>query len=773
MVSTPLRLFKSWFSSGKSKSTQHRRHDSTTTLTEAREDNAVASRNGSRRSSAPVERDIAPFQPSQKGRKQSSRSGEDDGTASSASVCQITHVEGFVLHSGLRTPTLQLRSGSDSSLWRNVRRGHGWALPTLYAKRAAAKPTEGTGEAFMHLPNEIWMRIVSYIADLDNFSKTSKASHTLLGNPHVRRACLYGKYGIRLSLYLSYVRHRRLLDPELVSLLFRGGARIPRFMVQQITNEQQRDGLPLTAVQQRIMEEAKMYYAHNHDFSAEDDILTFEYLTNDLLRNLPAIRDLITRYHFVPLESITPTATFRLSQLIQTDITLLDTLIEANGLWPSLINDSLIGHLMTSCSAHSSSATEPASEKSVGSMLEPYLARGFTLTSPVVLSQMRNNPTPQVLSILQRHVSPSVLLGASTQVLADHLGPSTTAFSPTVVENIASTSRISDAVLRTILFHPTNALPYRTRCYEQQYPIPAWKWMVQHFGPSHKFAKAAFDDLIVWINDVGEIGLASGGASTLKSRPHLPHRSHSSAAATARTSMDQRPPSAMLGYMYRTSNTSAVNIAAASNALKQSTIGNSQIIGDLVLEFMDLGCALEPHHFRAGPSSSSTLAPSLLYALPAAAVARQAAMIREAQSVPVMAQWIAVLNALEPLPRRMSISPHPRRHSISVASASGTSLPLSAAAPLSSDSNANAAAGPTFPSLSSPYSNPNSMDPLRDAISVLRSTILAVSGSNGPDYRNEIGVGIPVTTRAKTWDVGQTQSDMGKRRWSGWLKGKF
>ncbi|TPX59393.1 hypothetical protein SpCBS45565_g07736 [Spizellomyces sp. 'palustris'] len=358
-------------------------------------------------------------------------------------------------------------------------------------------PRKKSGRELKDLPTEIWARIVSYIPNLAPFSAACRATHGLLSDRHVRCACLYGKYGVPLALYQAYTHHHRLLrqDPQLVKLMIRGGARVPRFFAQQLVRHH-KNHPRLPYLESFILEEAYMTYGWSTDFQSTDDIMAFESLTNDLEQNLDQVRELISSFYFVPLETVTPTATIRLYQLLQADISILDVLIHQNGMDPRAINDTFMRQLLSS-----SKNRDKAPE-----LLPEYIKRGFSLSRQVVISQLRDCPTPCILMALKNYVPKPLLLSCAHQVLRDYFGPSSPGFYPETVEHIVSTFDVPDSLVKTILFHPANvyALPYATRCFEQSNPVPVWRWVVGRYGAGHAFSVKCFDDLLVWVSELGQ-----------------------------------------------------------------------------------------------------------------------------------------------------------------------------------------------------------------------------------------------------------------------------
>ncbi|KAJ3173589.1 hypothetical protein HDU88_002676 [Geranomyces variabilis] len=699
----------------------------------------------------------------------------------------------------------------------------------------------------MHLPTEIWQRIVSHVPDLTKFSRASKATHQLLQDLHVRRACLFGKYGIRLSLYLSYMHHRRLLSPELAQLMVRGGARIPRFMVQHIaknyasrTNSKASGSSSNTSanasgctaaaannippLERYLLKQGHEYYGESEDFSLIDDVHTFEYLSNDLINNLDTIRLLITRYHFVPLESITPTATFRLSQLLQTDISLLDTLVHSNGLSQRLINDTLVSHLLNSSKFN---------QHCLHTTLSCYLSRGFTLTRSVIVTQLRSHPSDAILQVLQNLVPPGLLLSCATNVLSEFFGPSVVSFNPEVMTRIASQYRISDAVFRTVLFHPLSSLPFQTRCYEQQNPIPVWTWIVDHFGAAHRFAEVAFRDVIVWANDVRDRGLAlppNGVAAAAAGGGGGAGRNGLS-LSSVRRSQSIGPPRRAVSAMNANAATSASlavlddnshNDLTRHNRRRRSNIGDLprptdvrrrrlSIAADyqpqqpqqqslprrepchtakLILEFMDKGCVLQPRHFRpwrgggssnnngssSGSSSNSSArlsfggsastTSSFAPTIPLAVVQRQTDIFCERGGPATAAarrEWVAALSAVAVAADGVQ---HYYRSSGSGSGGGGG---------VGSSGGGGGGGGGGSSSSINTSAALLEREEYSAAVKELRRVVCEWGGVTARDAAGAGGgdatlVGLPVTERARTWDVGAPREE--GRTWR-WLRGKF
>lgn len=281
-------------------------------------------------------------------------------------------------------------------------------------------------------------------------------------------------------------------------------------MLQQIVRRHSLCTLP--RLESIILSEGNKYYGEHAHVQSTDDIKAFEFLTNDLQANLNTIRSLITDYHFIPIESVTPTAPTRLSHLLQTDITFLDILINPSrlGLPLSVINTTQITHLLSSPSTHH--------------LLPTFLARGFTLTRPLILHQLRNHPTPEFLEMLQNHVADPLLRSCTRQILQEYFGPSSSGFQSDIVTNIVETYVIGDSEIAQLLFLPPTltALPYSSRCYEQTDPVAVWKWVVDRYGPHHAFSVKCFDDLVLWVSELG--------GRWRRAFRNVPHRNSATAA---------------------------------------------------------------------------------------------------------------------------------------------------------------------------------------------------------------------------------------------------
>ncbi|KAI9097316.1 hypothetical protein DFS34DRAFT_119609 [Phlyctochytrium arcticum] len=362
------------------------------------------------------------------------------------------------------------------------------------------------------LPIELWTHIFQYLPTLSPLSSLNHQSHAILQSRYFRRLYLYARHGVPLSLYHAYrsSTHRFILDndPDMVEWMVQGGAKIPRFWAQILSSNRRGHSL----VEQKILDIARRTYdgdsrvclfhsdpvSHPQDPShwiKADDVYAFETLSNDLDSNLPQLRTLITAHAFIPLSHLTPTSTFRLFQLLVADMSLLDTLIN-NGLDPVSINEPLLAQLFSA--AHSSELTR--------TLLPKLLARGFTLSKPVILSLLHaDHPSVPLLSSLTSLIPPSLLASTTLQLLSSQFGPSCTHFSPSRVSTLCDAFTVSEHDIRTSLLQPSNVycLPYLTRCFEQANPVAAWTWVVNRYPPTHPFSTSCFDDLIVWLGELG------------------------------------------------------------------------------------------------------------------------------------------------------------------------------------------------------------------------------------------------------------------------------
>ncbi|KAJ3272240.1 hypothetical protein HK104_004510 [Borealophlyctis nickersoniae] len=335
-------------------------------------------------------------------------------------------------------------------------------------------------------------------------------------NPHVVKAVLYGKYGVRLAVYRGYTKkwdRFKILERrgvKFVELMIRGGSIVPRFFLQKLARKfQDAEAKPPTPIEFFLMAVGTARHGPVDLIAGPaDDTQLFESYSNNIATHYDNIYTLIVTHQFVPLHELTPCATLRITQLAELDPTLLDTLVRDNGMDLRPLNDPILGHILSS--THTSPQTLPE-----------YFSRGLRLTPTLVTSQLQNNANPTTLHLLSLHVPAPILETSTVAVLTHNFGPDAQ-FSPTVVTTLVDHFNIPSTTIATALFHrhpsrggrDAQATPYVTRCYDQASPFAAWKWVLARYGPTHELTTSCFDDLALWVaQSVGAVGSWAAAAA--------------------------------------------------------------------------------------------------------------------------------------------------------------------------------------------------------------------------------------------------------------------
>ncbi|KAI8994354.1 hypothetical protein BC832DRAFT_609400 [Gaertneriomyces semiglobifer] len=461
------------------------------------------------------------------------------------------------------------------------------------------------------LPNEIWTRITTYLPDPSVLSRTSRSTYRLLSDPLVRQQVLYGIYGVKLCLYQAYTHRRRILltTPGLATLLIRGGAIVPRFLAQQITKKNV--GVPTDALSDMdrvIVAEAERCYGPRSTWEGLDDVADFETWSNAVEDGKGAalhdVKRLITQYHFVPLDEITPCASFRLFQLLQVDFGILDTLVNLNGLDIRMINDSVMHQLLVSSTAAAATTTTTAtattttttttttgptatapSQANISTLLPRYLTH-FKLTPSLLHTLLSNAPTPAILALLRPHPA---LLPTVSQVLHTAFGP-TGHFTPSTALILSTYADIlPPSLIEHCLFLPRTTgkqdggSGYWTRCWPQPHPYTIWKHVMQLYGKHHVWSLRCFDDLVKWASEWAD------GRWTRLTRSHIRRGSTASAISFS---------SSMSNHATTTGN-SGSKITANVNVNGNGSGNAAPIPGPwlhLLTATLDLQIPVSPHH---------------------------------------------------------------------------------------------------------------------------------------------------------------------------------
>ncbi|KAJ3158851.1 hypothetical protein HDU86_002539 [Geranomyces michiganensis] len=255
--------------------------------------------------------------------------------------------------------------------------------------------------------------------------------------------------------------------------------------------------------------------------------------------SLPQIRRLIMDFDFVPLRSLILNPEAVVFRLSKTDMKFIDHLL-ANGWLPEEVNEGVMLRVMTSAVT--------------ACTLSEYLNRGFVLTPRAIKAALRKCDEP-TLDTLRNHVPALTLQEMVNAVFVDNLAPDFN-FSITLVTFLQHHFEIPERVVEFALLGYSNdgaasgaenahsgsddgqliaqwaeapfaadlhepplhhhqharshaprtsslpasalALPVSiTRCSKQSKPGVAWRWVLQTYGPHHRFAQWCFDDSLL------------------------------------------------------------------------------------------------------------------------------------------------------------------------------------------------------------------------------------------------------------------------------------
>ncbi|KAJ3180299.1 hypothetical protein HDU87_002178 [Geranomyces variabilis] len=354
---------------------------------------------------------------------------------------------------------------------------------------------------------------------------------------------------VRVLVHLSHIAsaitfHRRVLTRDVALNLQRLGAKVPRFLVQQVVKEQAeavlnlRPGLlPFSpGLYAFFIAEGYRLYGEEAELSGDDSSTLASAMFDD--NSLPQIRRLIMDFDFVPLRSLILNPEAVVFRLSKTDMKFIDHLL-ANGWVPEEVNEGVMLRVMTSAVT--------------ACMLSEYLDRGFILTPRAIKAALRKCDEP-TLDTLRSHVPAATLQDMVHAVFVDNLAPDFN-FSITLVTFLQHHFEIPEHVVEFALigqrtdgptagagsycsvddglliaqwaeapfadlqeptsaplFQQTRSQPPRTlplpasalalpvsitRCSKQPKPGVAWRWVLQTYGPHHRFAQWCFDDSLL------------------------------------------------------------------------------------------------------------------------------------------------------------------------------------------------------------------------------------------------------------------------------------
>ncbi|KAJ3096624.1 hypothetical protein HK100_005529, partial [Physocladia obscura] len=423
------------------------------------------------------------------------------------------------------------------------------------------------------LPAELWVRILCFLPSLSIFCTTSKSIYLFLKDAHVRQLWLSARYGLSLSIRGALSHYRRIVieSKPLLSMLRKAGANIPRFLVQMafehyvkkidsgaaqyldfLVSEYCRErGYIAVRPQSEKNIDSSLFRFPNGIFTnmerSKAQILCYgqdSKLFEQLLNGIPAplqttnatssneitpldqLRDLIIKEEFIPIVELNPTSLFRIFQLSQLDMHLLDVMINSNGFRVSKVNDEVIRRVIasnlqpvanSSLREQSSSTSTVPKLSSLGSIppLSAYLSRGFKISHRLIKSILLDSVNGQHTSLILRTISPHItrrhLAAVARDIGWEMFGPQGTFFNPHLITELIEFNLLTSNDVQLMLVGDRGSdaanidkIPYTTRCYEQSHPQIVWLWVLRKFGGSHVFTQYCFDDLLQWLGDLSQ-----------------------------------------------------------------------------------------------------------------------------------------------------------------------------------------------------------------------------------------------------------------------------
>ncbi|KAI8845130.1 hypothetical protein BJ741DRAFT_587065 [Chytriomyces cf. hyalinus JEL632] len=414
------------------------------------------------------------------------------------------------------------------------------------------------------LPMELWIRIMCFIPNLENWSRVNRSTNFLLKDLQVRQLWLMGRYGVKLSLYGLLMHYPLLRNDTLVRMLVNGGANIPRFLVQIAFDDFSKGLLatgPATYLDFLVIEYCRKrdrtasrpsaedsadasdgyllpnglrtnldLHAAEALFQAKDSSLFEMYMNEGSAESMTKIRKLILEEQFIPILESSPTSLFRIFQLSQMDMTLFDAMIRKNGFKVAKVNDDVLRRVIAT-STHSPfpAASTPNTAKNRPA-LTCYLNRGFRLSpklaKSVLMDCANSSDLPKILHTVATHLQYRQIRRIALEIATEMLGPGGMSFTPAMLDHFLDARPISllnaQDLQRALVGNEDGAvsdkIPYTTRCYEQANPQKVWHWVLRRFGVGHALTAYCFDDLLQWLGDLStRAEYASGKLSGINS----------------------------------------------------------------------------------------------------------------------------------------------------------------------------------------------------------------------------------------------------------------
>ncbi|KAJ3230384.1 hypothetical protein HDU81_004566 [Chytriomyces hyalinus] len=417
------------------------------------------------------------------------------------------------------------------------------------------------------LPSELWIRIMCFVPNLENLSRVNRSTNFLLKDLQVRHLWLMGRYGVKLSLYGLLMHYPLLRNDSLVRMLLKGGANIPRFLVQ-IAFDDFSKGLPTGPA--TYLDFLVIEYCRKRDktasrpdakdsadasvggyllpnglrtnldvdaaealFQAKDSSLFEMYMNEGSAESMTKIRKLILEEQFIPILESSPTSLFRIFQLSQMDMTLFDAMIRKNGFKVAKVNDDVLRRVIATSTYSpfppTTTSTTPTTTAKYRPTLNCYLTRGFKLSpklaKSVLMDCANSSDFPKMLHTVATHLQHRQIRRIALEIATEMLGPGGMSFTPAMLDHFLDARPISlltaQDLQRALVGNDYGAvsdkIPYTTRCYEQANPQKVWHWVLKRFGVGHALTAYCFDDLLQWLGDLSTRAEYASGKSSVNS----------------------------------------------------------------------------------------------------------------------------------------------------------------------------------------------------------------------------------------------------------------
>ncbi|KAJ3223142.1 hypothetical protein HK099_001489 [Clydaea vesicula] len=201
---------------------------------------------------------------------------------------------------------------------------------------------------------------------------------------------------------------------------------------------------------------------------------------------LALLRKIIKEYKYMPLNvggRNNNNISYLLFKLANMEMQLIDEM-KSNGFDLSTVNDDVLKWVL---------------RRQTGSPLESlqtFLRHGFELTPDVIIHGLQLGRS-DILEALRALICQKDLQNHAEEIVLDLLGPKKVYTTDGILDYIRSSFNISDNLVGEALLGVSKDSAYQTRPFPQEHPATAWKWTLRHYGPSHPFTLASFDDILM------------------------------------------------------------------------------------------------------------------------------------------------------------------------------------------------------------------------------------------------------------------------------------